>query len=281
MQVTENPAPTGRATGIAEKPTETGRPRIMHYTDAPVMDNQPYVQQNDAGLTPGTMLHATGNFNVEDDHASCVGGQYQRRNHEFERNVLEIRRGDLARFMNKTKHPDLCYGELIRGTPNASQTEELLQKPLTGCFDTRRCVYATSAEERPIPKSGLLGGTTEVPKPPPKPKGPLRAPPVATITPAKRKAPHPNDLTVSEVSNELGEAVNKPDEVVIANMHLRGINRRDFEGMIYPKCGTHWRIKIMRSVDNAIAEMAKNKRARATPDPVEGAQRAPDGVAPE
>ena len=190
------------------------------------------MQQDDAGLTPGTMLHAIANFNIEGDPASCMGGQYQQRNVELDRNVLEVRRGDLVRFMNKTKHPDLCFGELISGTPSMPQTEGLLQKPLTGCFDTRRCVYATSAEERPIPKSGLLGGTTEVPKPPPKPKGPLRVPPTATITPAKRKAPHPN-LTMSEVSEEMIQAVNKPDETVIANMHLRGINRTNFEDMIY------------------------------------------------
>ena len=40
-------------------------------------------------------------------------------------------------------------------------------------------------------------------------------------------------------------------------------------------------MKIMRTVDRAIDQMEMNKRARATPDPVERAQRAPDGVAPE
>ena len=77
------------------------------------------------------------------------------------------------------------------------------------------------------------------------------------------------------------QAVNKPDETVIANMHLRGINRKNFEDMIYPTCGTQRRIKIMNTVDNAIIEMTKVKRIKATLDPAEGAERAPDGVAPE
>ncbi len=141
---------------LPKKPALTEPPRTVYYTDAPVMDDRPYVQQNDARLTPGTMLLATGIFNVEGDPASCVEGHYQQTNEKFGKSMLEIRRGDLVRFMNKTKLPNLCYGELIRSTSSALQTDELLRKPLAGCFDSRRCVYATGAEEEPIPKSECL-----------------------------------------------------------------------------------------------------------------------------
>ena len=150
--------------------------------------------------------------------------------------------------MNKTKLPNLCYGELIRSTSSTLQTDELLQKPLAGCFDHRRCVYAIGAEEEPIPKSGVPGGAVEPPRPPPKSwhynshaedeialqlaideslkeKGPLRAPPVETIAPAKRSAPRPDVLTMAQVTQEMIDAVDKPDEVIIANMYVRGINR--------------------------------------------------------
>ncbi len=90
------------STGIAEKPTLRTLPRAVYFTDAPITDDHQYVQYDDDRLTPGTMLLAAGNFNVEGDAESCTGGQYQEINYELERSVLEVRRGDLVGFTSKT-----------------------------------------------------------------------------------------------------------------------------------------------------------------------------------
>ena len=59
------------STGIAEKPTLRTLPRTVYFTDAPITDDHQYVQYDDDRLTPGTMLLAAGNFNVEGDAESC------------------------------------------------------------------------------------------------------------------------------------------------------------------------------------------------------------------
>ena len=95
------------------------------------------------------MLLAASNFNVQGDEESCMGGQYQEINYDIEKSVLEVRTGDLVRFNSKTLYPNICLGELIRSTSGRIQTDELLQKPIFGCFDVRRCVYAQGVVEEP------------------------------------------------------------------------------------------------------------------------------------
>ncbi len=92
MMVTENPAETGQATGVAANPTDITRPRRMYYVDAPINDDQPYVRQDDAELISGRVLQATANYNIADDLASCVGGQPQKVHLGLDKNVLEVKK---------------------------------------------------------------------------------------------------------------------------------------------------------------------------------------------
>ncbi len=98
------------STGILLNPTLRSLPRIEYFTDAPITDDQQYVQCDDVELLPGTMLLAAHNFNVQGDQASCMGGQYQETNDDLEKGVLEVRTGDLVRYNSKTKYPNICFG---------------------------------------------------------------------------------------------------------------------------------------------------------------------------
>ncbi len=62
------------STGILLNPTMRTLPRMVYFTDAPITDDQQYVQCNDNQLIPGTMLLAASNFNVQGDEESCMGG---------------------------------------------------------------------------------------------------------------------------------------------------------------------------------------------------------------
>ena len=145
--------------------------------------------------------------------------------------------------MRRTDYTDICYGELISSTLMRQQTLQkagMRQEPLMGCFNTRRCVYAESAIERPIPKSGMPSGTSKPLEPPLKPKGPLHVPPKLKITPAKRKA-EPEKKELSHVPAETILAVNDGDEVAIARLILQGIEQEDLKRMINPDDGTEKR----------------------------------------
>ena len=149
MRVWEHPTGVGRATGVAANPTDITEPRRMYYVNTPTNDDQPYVREDDAGLIAGRMLQATANYNIADDPESCVGGLPYKVFPGLDVAVLEVRKGDLIRFIKMTSHTDVGYGELISSALLQAGKE---QAPTMGCFSTLRCVYAKSTDARPVPK---------------------------------------------------------------------------------------------------------------------------------
>ena len=254
MRVWEHPTGVGRATGVAANPTDITEPRRMYYVNTPTNDDQPYVREDDAGLIAGRMLQATANYNIADDPESCVGGLPYKVFPGLDVAVLEVRKGDLIRFIKMTSHTNVGYGELISSALLQAGKE---QAPTMGCFSTLRCVYAKSTDARPVPKGGVPGGTSGPPEAPPKPSGPPDVPPKPKLAPAKRKA-DPDTI----------EAVNDGDEATIRKMILQGFEQKDFEKMIMPAEGTEKKKKAMKAVANSFAAIAK-KRLKVTPAPAE------------